>query len=81
MILETKDQTRTTGLPIETLMAFKRAVLLKLGTGRNLVLILVILSVITALDSFVYPERRRNSVLRSTVTCVWTYMLPHPGTL
>jgi hypothetical protein len=75
------DQTRTAGVPIETLVAIKRAVLLKLGTGRNLVVILVILSVITALDSFIYPESERNSVLQSTVTCLGKYMLPHPGTL
>jgi hypothetical protein len=81
MIMESKDQTRTTGVPIETPVATKRAILLKLGTGRNQVLILVILYVVTSLDSFFYPESRRNSVLPSTVTCFWKYILPHPGTL
>jgi hypothetical protein len=76
-----RDQTRTTGVPIETLVAVKRAVLLNLGTGRNLVLIMVILPVIIALDSFFYHESGRNSVLQSTVTCLQEYMLPHPGTL
>jgi hypothetical protein len=57
-----KDQTRTSCVPLETHMAVKRAVLLRLGTGRNLVLILVIFSVITSLGSFFYPEKERNSL-------------------
>jgi hypothetical protein len=49
------DQTRTAGVPTETLVAIKRAVLLKLGTGRNLVLILVILSVISCTGLIFLP--------------------------
>jgi hypothetical protein len=47
-------------------VAVKGAVLLRLGTGRNLVLILVILSVcyFSSLDSFFYPEAGSNWLLK-----------------